>query len=632
MCGISGLITNLSLTADTLQLSVERMNQSLIHRGPDSGDLWLDAEVGIGLGHRRLAIVDLSPAGSQPMLSQDGRWVICYNGETYNQNELKPILEVKGITFKGHSDTELMVEACAVLGLEKALEHFIGMFAFALWDRHQRVLYLVRDRLGIKPLYWTYQNQTLFFASELKALKTQPVVETMLNRQALVGYLEKGYIEAPNTIYQNIYKLPAGHILTFSQGDSPAIKPYWSLKSVIQTGRQHAQPLSPEQAIEEGHTLLKDVISRRMIADVPLGAFLSGGIDSSLVVAVMQAQSFQPIKTFTVGFTEKDYNEAEYARKIAQHLNTDHTEFYVTPRQAQEVIPLLATMYDEPFADVSQIPTFLISKLARQHVTVALSGDGGDEVFGGYNRYAFGEKLWRYKQYLPGMNLLGGLLAKVPPLRWQQIEHFLPGKYRHLHLADRGEKIARLLQANSQQAIYQVLTTQWFSVDTLLPDVQGHSNAWPEDDFLLAFIDKMRYADTNSYLGDDVLVKVDRATMAVGLEARVPLLDHRLVSWAWQQPYTVYQGQTKWLLKQILNQYIPANLFQRPKKGFSVPIGDWLQGDLKTWASDLLTESSLKQTFNSQPILEAWQQHQKRNLSHSQQLWNILMFQAWRQI
>jgi asparagine synthase (glutamine-hydrolysing) len=346
----------------------------------------------------------------------------------------------------------------------------------------------------------------------------------------------------------------------------------------------------------------------------------------------MQAQSFQPIKTFTVGFTEKDYNEAEYARKIAQHLNTDHTEFYVTPRQAQEVIPLLATMYDEPFADVSQIPTFLISKLARQHVTVALSGDGGDEVFGGYNRYAFGEKLWRYKQYLPGMNLLGGLLAKVPPLRWQQIEHFLPGKYRHLHLADRGEKIARLLQANSQQAIYQVLTTQWFSVDTLLPDVQGHSNAWPEDDFLLAFIDKMRYADTNSYLGDDVLVKVDRATMAVGLEARVPLLDHRLVSWAWQQPYTVYQGQTKWLLKQILNQYIPANLFQRPKKGFSVPIGDWLQGDLKTWASDLLTESSLKQTFNSQPILEAWQQHQKRNLSHSQQLWNILMFQAWRQI
>lgn len=629
MCGISGLVTNSALPADTLQLSIERMNHTLEHRGPDSGDIWLDAEAGIGLGHRRLAIVDLSPAGRQPMMSQDGRWVICYNGETYSQKELKPLLESKGIALKGHSDTELMVEAIALLGLNNALDHFIGMFAFAVWDRHQRVLYLVRDRLGIKPLYWTYQHQTLSFASELKALKTQPNLETSLNRQALAGYLEKGYIEAPATIYQNIHKLPAGHILTFRQGSEPVIEPYWSLQSVIQTSNKKHIP--PKQAIEDCHALLKDAVSRRMMADVPLGAFLSGGIDSSLVVSLMQAQSVQPIKTFTIGFTEKAYNEADEACQIAEYLGTEHTEFYVTPHRAQEVIPQLPKIYDEPFADVSQIPTFLISQLARQHVTVALSGDGGDEVFGGYNRYLLGDKLWRYKQYLPGVNLLGKFLSKIPPSRWQQLEKVLPRKFRELHLAERSEKMAYLLTANSQKEIYQVLTAQWFSSQALMPDSISPGNVWPDSDFLSSFIDKMRYADTNSYLVDDVLVKVDRATMAVGLEARVPLLDHRLVSWAWQQPYTVYQGQTKWLLRQVLKQYVPEKLFHRPKKGFSVPIGDWLRGDLKSWASDLLTEFSLKQHFNPQPILQAWQQHQEGTCSHSQQLWNILMFQAWSQ-
>ena len=628
MCGIVGFITEKSLPADTLHHNIQLMNQTLAHRGPDSSDLWLDAEAGITFGHRRLAIVDLSPAGRQPMLSQCGRWVICYNGETYSQAELKPILSNHNITLQGHSDTEVMLESCALLGLHKALEHFIGMFAFALWDRHERVLYLVRDRLGIKPLYWTYQNQTLFFASELKALTAHKDVTTTIDRKAVANYLNHGYIPAPHSIYEKIYKLPQGHILTYRSGSKPVIEPYWTLESAVKTGNEL---LSPEQAVEDLHELLKDAVGRRLMADVPLGAFLSGGIDSSLVVSLMQSQSAQPVKTFTIGFDQKKYNEADHARQIAQHLGTNHTELFVTTQQAQAVIPKLPTLYDEPFADASQIPTFLVSELARQHVTVALSGDGGDESFGGYNRYAFGEKIWRWQRWLPMVGRLVSLLSKMPPTYWQRLEGLLPSSYQSLHLAERTEKIANLLKAKTQKQVYDSLLNQWADPGLLLSDVQSYEdNLWPEE-WTSSLVDKMRYVDTMRYLVDDVLVKVDRATMGVGLEARVPLLDHRVVTWAWQQPYTLYQGKTKWLLRQILKKYVPERFFERPKTGFSVPIGNWLRGDLNEWANALLNEDSLKETFEPKLIMQAWKAHQNGQSSQSQQLWNILMFQAWRQ-
>lgn len=630
MCGIVGFITKKSLPADTLQQDINQMNQTLAHRGPNGANVWLDAEAGIALGHRRLSIMDLSPTGQQPMISQCGRWVICYNGETYSQRELTPILSSHGLTLRGHSDTELMVEACAVLGPLKAIEYFIGMFAFALWDRREQILYLVRDRLGIKPLYWTYQNQGLFFSSELKALKANPNIRFDIDRKALAGYLKRGYIAAPHTIYQHIYKLLPGHILSFHMGSQPQIKPYWSLKTVIQEGRSHSFPYSPAQAVEDAETLINDAVKRRMIADVPLGAFLSGGIDSSLVVSLMQAQSLQPIKTFTLGFHEKSYDEANQARQIAAHLGTDHTDLYVTPQQAQAIIPLLPSIYDEPFADASQIPTLLVSQLARQHVTVALSGDGGDETFGGYNRYAFLEKIKRYHHWLPGLSLGGKILSKISPTQWQHLERFLPTAYRHLHLAERGEKIARLFATTKLEELYSVLVNQWPRPEDLLPDTQTYpDNLWTEANFLSTFTDKMRYVDTISYLADDILVKLDRATMAVGLEARVPLLDHRLVAWAWQQPYTIHQGQTKWLLRQILKAYVPEKIFHKPKMGFSVPIGRWLRHDLKDWANDLLSVSKLKETFVTEPIQQRWQQHLKGHAHHSQQLWNILMYQAW---
>ncbi|RZI45142.1 asparagine synthase (glutamine-hydrolyzing) [Candidatus Finniella inopinata] len=609
MCGIVGLVTQKSWPADTLHNDIHTMSRTLAHRGPDDQGLWLDAEAGVAFGHRRLAIVDLSPAGHQPMVSQCGRWVMCYNGETYSQAELKPILSSHNITLRGHSDTEVMLESCALLGVHKALKHFIGMFAFALWDRHDRVLYLVRDRLGIKPLYWTYQNQTLFFASELKALKAHREVVSTTDRKALASYLNHGYIPAPHSIYENIYKLPQGHILTYRPGSEPVIEPYWALKDVVIGKRS----ITPEQAVEELHELLKDAVGRRMMADVPLGAFLSGGIDSSLVVSLMQSQSTQPIKTFTIGFEQKKYNEAEHARQIAQHLGTEHTELFVTAQQAQAVIPKLHTLYDEPFADASQIPTFLVAQLARQHVTVALSGDGGDESFGGYRRHAFGQKI---QGWWPLVQRIGALLPK---------------KYTLPFIKD-GEKIGRLLQSKSQQQLYDSILEQWPNPALLLPGVQPYNdNLWPTDALLPDLVDKMRYADTIGYLADDVLVKLDRATMGVGLEARVPLLDHRVVTWAWQQPHTLYQGKTKWLLRQILKRYVPEPLFERPKMGFSVPIGDWLRGDLKEWAHALLNEDSLKQTFEPKLVLQAWQNHQKGQSSQSQRLWNILMFQAWKE-
>ncbi len=631
MCGIVGFLTYKNLSQDVLHRHLQAMNQTLSHRGPDGNHLWFDPESKVGLGHRRLAIVDLSPAGQQPMVSQCGRWVICYNGETYSQKELIPLLSERGIVLRGHSDTEIMLETCAALGLTQAVEHFIGMFAFALWDRHLQTLYLVRDRLGIKPLYWTYQQQGLYFSSELKALKAHPDLEFSLNRQALAGYLKTGYITAPHTIYQNVYKLSQGHILTFRAGEKPQLTCYWDLKKVLQQQTAEPNRISETQAVEEAHYWIQDSIARRMMADVPLGAFLSGGIDSSLVVSIMQQQSPQPIQTFTIGFHEKNYNEAEQAHQIASYLGTQHTELYINAQQAQAVIPKLPLLYDEPFADVSQIPTFLVSQLARQSVKVVLSGDGGDEVFAGYNRYRFAQKIRRLQSYMPGLKGLGRVFATLSAGQWQKIEKILPSFLHSLRLSERGDQLVRLLSAKSTQDFYNVLVHQWPVTSALLPEGGDDSqdNIWQQVAFLNSDVDKMRYVDSMTYLPDDILVKLDRATMAVGLEGRVPLLDHRLLTWAWQQPYTLYQGQSKWLLRQILKTYIPEKLFNKPKMGFSIPIGPWLRHDLKEWADDLLSDHKLSNTFDSKEIRQKWEEHRKGYANHSQPLWNILMFQAW---
>ncbi len=629
MCGIAGFITSSGFSKDDLENRVNLMNRTMIYRGPDDEGAWVDEKSGIALAQGRLSIQDLSEAGHQPMHSSNDRWVIVYNGETYSNKELMPQLESKGIKFRGHSDTEVMLEAFDAWGVEKAVKQFIGMFAFALWDKKEKVLYLVRDRLGIKPLYWFYDKGTLAFASELKALRAYPDFAYPMDQHALAAYLRYGYVPAPYSIHKNVHKLLPGTILSFKQGEQPKIHTYWSLKNVIQDGRKQTN----EGSIEELHDLLKDAVKRRMIADVPYGAFLSGGIDSSLVVALMQAQSTKPVKTFTIGFTEHDFNEAPHAKAIAQHLGTEHTELYITPTEAQNVIPKLPSMYDEPFADVSQIPTFLVSQLARQHVTVALSGDGGDELFAGYNRYVLGEKLWKQCQRLPVRKTIGHVLSHIPRGVWKTLEVLLPKRYKSLRPADRIARITHMLKSKTPQDLYLCLISQWLDPNALLKaKLEPELSAYKESVFLPNFVEKMQYIDAMTYLPDDILVKVDRASMAVSLEARVPLLDHRVVAWAWQQPLAskIHDHQGKLQLREILKKYVPTELFERPKMGFGVPIDSWLRGDLRDWAEDLLDGNSLGEIVDIQPIHQAWDDHVKGRANHQYPLWTILMLQAWR--
>jgi asparagine synthase (glutamine-hydrolysing) len=629
MCGIAGFITSSGFSKDELENRVMLMNKTMMYRGPDDEGAWVDEKAGLALAQGRLSIQDLSEAGHQPMHSSNDRWVIVYNGETYSNKEITPQLEAKGIKFRGHSDTEVMLEAFDAWGVEKATEQFIGMFAFALWDKKEQILYLVRDRLGIKPLYWFCDKGTLAFASELKALRAYPDFSFGMDQQALAAYLRYGYVPAPYSIHKDVHKLLPGTILSFKLGEQPKVHTYWSLKNVIQQAKRETS----EGSIEELHELLKDAVGRRMIADVPYGAFLSGGIDSSLVVALMQAQSTKPVKTFTIGFTEHDFNEAPFAKAIAQHLGTEHTELYITPTEAQNVIPKLPSMYDEPFADVSQIPTFLVSQLARQHVTVALSGDGGDELFAGYNRYVLGEKLWKQCQRLPARNALGHVLSHVPHGVWKALEALLPKRYKNLRPADRVARLTHMLKSKTPQELYSCLISQWLDPNALLrADLEPELTSFQESMFLPNFVEKMQYIDAMTYLPDDILVKVDRASMAVSLEARVPLLDHRVVAWAWQQPITskIQGHQGKLQLREVLKKYVPTELFERPKMGFGVPIDSWLRGDLRDWAEDLLDVNSLSEIVDIKPIRQAWEDHLNGRSNHQYPLWTILMLQAWR--
>jgi asparagine synthase (glutamine-hydrolysing) len=620
------------------------MMESIRHRGPDDSGDWVDAQSGIALGFRRLAILDLSTAGHQPMLSANERYVIVFNGEVYNFNQLRNELAGLGHTFRGHSDTEIMLASICQWGIKGAVQRFNGMFAFALWDRQEHQLTLVRDRLGIKPLYYGWTDKIFLFGSELKALKAHPAFRPEIDRDALALYLRYNYIPAPYTIYTGIHKLLPGTILTLT-GNKPAEMPipvpYWSARQVAESGVAHPFEGSDQDAVAELDALLRESVRDRMVADVPLGAFLSGGIDSSTIVALMQVQSSRPVQTFTIGFHESGYNEAEYAKEIARHLGTNHTELYVTPRDAQAVIPRLPTLFDEPFADSSQIPTFLIAELTRRHVTVGMSGDGGDELFGGYNRYIWAHRIQKSTGWMPATfrTLGSAALRWPPPTAWDALSsnRLIPRRWRVSEPGEKIRKIAEILSAESPEAIYLDLVSHWKDPASIVrgatepPTLSTSRDAWAR---LPDYTSWMMYMDLVTYLPDDILVKVDRASMGVSLESRVPYLDdHRVVEFAWRLPLRMKlrDGKGKWVLRQVLHQYVPSKMVERPKKGFGVPIDAWLKGPLREWTEALLDERRLKDEnfFNPEPVRQKLQEHLAGKHNWQYYLWDILVFQAW---
>jgi asparagine synthase (glutamine-hydrolysing) len=624
------------------------MADALTHRGPDDAGVWVDGEAGIGLGHRRLSILDLSPAGHQPMVSAGGRYVVAFNGEIYNHLGLRRELEMSA-DWRGHSDTETLLAGLEAWGVEATLKKAVGMFAIALWDRGERILYLARDRMGEKPLYYGWQNGVFLFGSVLKALREHPSFKGEIDRDALALFLRHNCIPAPYSIYKDIRKLPPGTFLKlkmgggqFAQGSLPDPVAYWSLSAVVETGQREPFPGNDAEAISALDARLKESVGLQMVADVPLGAFLSGGLDSSTVVALMQTQSSRPVRTFTIGFNEDGYNEAEHAKAVARHLGTDHTELYVTAKGAMDVIPRLPALYDEPFSDSSQIPTFLISQLARQHVTVSLSGDAGDELFGGYNRYFWAAKLWRWLRVMPkpARSALAGVLTAMSPSNWNAAfassSRLIPTAWSYANPGDKLHKLVEILVAKSPEEIYLGLVSHWKQPGAVV--VGGAEPPTVLTEFarqtsLPDFEHRMMYLDALSYLPDDILVKVDRAAMGVSLETRVPLLDHRVVEFAWRLPLSmkIRNGRGKWILRQVLYKYVPKELIERPKMGFGVPIDSWLRGPLRDWAESLLDESRLKREgfFRPESIRRKWAEHLSGQRNWQYYLWDVLMFQAW---
>ena len=643
MCGIAGLLDfGRRSSGDDLRAIGERMTGQLRHRGPDASGCWFDAERGVALAHTRLSIVELSPMGAQPMHSSCGRFVLSYNGEIYNAPELRAELEAAGRAFRGSSDTEVLVEGCAVWGVEKTVRRLIGMFAFAAWDRADQSLYLVRDRLGIKPVYWGKSNSQLIFASELKAFRCVPGWRGELDLESLSAYLRYSYVPAPRSIFRDVQKLRPGMILQVRDNGDVCETAYWSLADVAAAGQSSAREFSDPEAIDALEELLGDAVKRRLVADVPLGAFLSGGVDSSAMVALMQKASSRPVRTFSIGFREAAYDESPHAAAVAKHLGTDHTELFVTPAEAQATIVKLPTIFDEPFADSSQIPTYLVSALTRKHVTVALSGDGGDELFGGYNRYGAGYQITSAMRYLPRSLRagIGNAITAIPPSRWDSAFALMPEAMRPRQAGEKMHKLASVLPEDVG-GYYERLISPGEDTWKMLhghatPSLATSSFSAVAMESRSAFRDErdwMQYMDAATYLPDDILTKVDRASMAVALEARVPLLDHRVVEFAWQLPrqFKFRSGQSKWLLRQVLYRYVPRSLIERPKSGFSVPIGDWLRGPLRDWAEDLLNPRTLGDgLFDTARLGEKWAAHQAGTRNSQHALWNVLMFEAWR--
>ena len=621
MCGIAG-IWGPSLQNDEAEQIVGRMTYAIRHRGPDDEGVWSDGERGVALGHQRLSILDLTPSGHQPMASRDGRYVIVYNGEIYNFRELRDLLTTEGETFRGRSDTEVILAAISRWGLQEAVNRFVGMFAFVMWDRQEHQIHLVRDRFGEKPLYYGWMGKTLLFGSELKALQAHPAWVGTVDRDALTLYLRYGCIPAPHTIYKDVYKVRPAAIVTISPGGKFRSVHYWSLEDVIRNGLDNPIQGPESEILDELEQELKRAIGQQMVADVPIGAFLSGGIDSSVVVALMQAQASQPVRTFTIGFESVDYNEAIYAKVLARYMGTEHTELYVSPSEARAVIPQLPSIYDEPFADSSQIPTFLVAQLARRDVTVALSGDGGDELFGGYNRYFLGSRIWKQLAPVPRFirRAAAGAALSVPPAWWGRalglIPALVPEAIRIPRAGERIHKLARAAGAATATEYYERLISFWPDPSQVViggEDVSTISKAGQGLVDSIPTIEEMMYHDTARYLPSDIMTKVDRATMAVSLESRAPFLDHRVVELGWKVPMgmKLRHGIGKVALRKVLFRHVPEKLLDRPKMGFGVPIGAWLRGPLSEWAGDLLSESRIRSAgyFDAPTITKAWKEH-----------------------
>lgn len=643
MCGLTGFLSRV-MTDDRLENVCRAMTNTLTHRGPDALGVWIDVRNRFALGHRRLSIIDLSEHGHQPMESPDRKFVVALNGEIYNYQQIARTLKKIGYKLKGSSDTEVVVCAIQEWGIERSLKTFTGMFSIAVWDKRGK-LFLARDRLGEKPLYYGKFGNAFGFASELKALAVHPDWEGGLNTDSIALQLKYGYVPEPHSIYRGIFKLPPGTFLEakidgdFCIGDP---KPYWSFSDLVAAGSDRRQRVGNSEEVSQNlHQLLRETISDKMISDVPLGAFLSGGMDSSLIVALMQEQSTQPVKTFCIGFSEEEYNEAHYARRVADEIGSDHTELFISSQDCLKVIPNLPDIYDEPFADPSQIPTFLVSKLAREHVTVSLSGDGGDELFGGYPRYVSGQDAYQRAQPIPPWLLQfgGRILKKIPASFFggvlRPIKQLLPS---YLQKDNIGSVVNRAIMGwdpENKDHIYDNFICMWRDPHTVFKasslDFLGEHRKQSED--LSDFTERMMFMDTVTYLPGDILAKVDRAGMATSLETRIPFLDHRVVEFAWNQPrlQKVSGNRTKIPLRHILENYLSKDLIERPKMGFGVPIDQWLKGPLKQWASDLLSEDRLKQQgiLDSAKIQAVWQDHLSGEISGQYMLWPVLMFQAW---
>jgi asparagine synthase (glutamine-hydrolysing) len=640
MCGIAGFFgAGRNQTGEVLASQVRAMTDAIVHRGPDDAGCWVDAEHGVGLGHRRLSILDLSPLGHQPMISSDGRYVIVFNGEVYNFQSIRKELEALGHAFKGHSDTEVMLAAFLQWGVDESTKRFNGMFAFALWDRQDRVIHLGRDRLGEKPLYYGWAGDTLVFASELKALKGFPGLNTQVDRSALTSLLRFSYIPDPYCIYQGVRKLPPATLLTWDGTDKrPEPRCYWSLRKVAESGVDNPFTGTDAEATDELERLLKEAVGLRMISDVPLGAFLSGGIDSSTIVALMQAQSSRPVRTFTIGFHEKDHNEAEFAKDVAKHLGTDHTEMYVTGDDALAVIPKLPALYDEPFSDHSQIPTYLVCGMARKHVTVALSGDAGDELFAGYERYFVGRSITNKVGWMPpALRKLAAMgMTSLSASQWDKLIAMMPGIGRRDRFGDKLHKLAEVIATGGVDTLYSNLVSHWKQPEQVVVDGHDPLTAltdranWPR---VTDYTHRMMELDMETYLPGDILTKVDRAAMGVSLEGRIPLLDTNVMEFAWRIPLSmkIRGGKGKWLLREVLHRHVPRALIDRPKKGFGVPMDAWLRGTLRDWAEDLLSEARLKREgfFHPEPIRRKWEEHLSGRRNWQFYLWDVLMFQSW---
>lgn len=641
MCGIAGFFNpDPQISRSEARVIAESMGQAIYHRGPDSGGIWINDNNTVAFSFRRLAIVDLSEDGDQPMISASGRYVIVYNGEIYNAPTLKADLNAQGYPFKGRSDTEVILAAAELWGVNIALQKINGMYGFALWDREEKALHLVCDRMGKKPLYIARANGSLLFASELKSLVKHPDFEKRIDRNALALYMRYRCVPAPHCIFQNVWRLSGGHRFTVRLDDaahlenkplSAAFETYWQAPDVMNSHYGLLQDISDSDAINGFEDVLKTCVSDRLLSDVPLGAFLSGGIDSSSIVAMMQSLSSSPVKTYSIGFKEAGFDEAVYAREVAAHLGTDHHEHYVNARDAMDVIPLLPDIYDEPFSDVSAVPTYLVSKFARRDVTVALSGDGGDEMMGGYNRHVQGPYLWDKMRHIPRRmrRMMGSGAQAVPVSMWDQILKNTPQIGTKIH------KAADIFALSEPRDIYDSLINVWdqdIVKDLALPDLLIDDPTWrlrPS----LHLSEKMMMWDMMFYMQNDILTKVDRASMAVSLEARSPLLDPRVFEYVWRLPLhmKIRNGKGKWLLRQVLSKYVPDHLFERPKQGFAMPVGAWLKTDLKDWADTLLSPSAIQDSgfFDDKIIQKTWQAHLKGHGNHADRLWTVLMFQAW---